>query len=266
MACVRLVLETVAVADSASPALLVGPRHPAEAMLVMPPRADSIAAIAAHPDDIESWCAGTLARAIDGGATVRLLLVTSGDKGSRDPDADPAAVATQREAESLAAAAHLGIADVAFLRYPDGEIEDTRALRREVVAWLRRWRPAVLFTHDPEHPYPPYLSHRDHRIVGRVALDAVYPFARDPLSFPELAAARLAPHAVREVWLFASAAATAYVDIGAGFARKIAARLAHASQTPDPAALPASWRGRDSRVGAAVGVPLAEAFTVLRLD
>ncbi len=231
--------------------------------IISPPAAASILAIAAHPDDIESWCAGTLALAIDAGATVRLLLVTSGEHGSSDPAATPAAVARQREDEARQAARELGLAEVAFLRYGDGEVEDTRTLRGDLVAAIRRWRPDVLFTHDPEQPWPPYLSHRDHRVVGRAALDAVYPLARDHLAFPEHAAAGLAPHAVRSVWLFASAAADCAVDITAGFERKIAARLAHRSQTPDPAALPASWRQRAAQIGAPAGLALAETFTVL---
>lgn len=241
-------------------------RHPAPITIVDPPGAVPIMAIAAHPDDIESWCGGTLARAIDAGATVRLLLVSSGDKGSADPAADPREIAATREAEATEAARRLGIGAVAFLRHPDGEIENTRELRGELAAWIRRWRPDVLFTHDPEHPEPPYIFHRDHRAVGRAALDAAYPLARDPLSFPEHRAEGIASHAVRQVWLFASHAATAYVDIAAGFERKIAARLAHASQTPDPAALPASWRARAAAFGAPAGLDLAEAFTVLELS
>lgn len=231
--------------------------------IVLPPAAASILAIAAHPDDIESWCAGTLGLAIDAGAIVRLLLVTSGEHGSSDPAATPAAVAEQREGEARAAAAALGLAEVAFLRYGDGEVEDTRALRGDLVAAIRRWRPEVLFTHDPEHPWPPYLTHRDHRVVGRAALDAVYPLARDHLAFPEHAAAGLTPHAVSSVWLFASAVADCAVDITAGFERKIAARLAHRSQTPNPAALPKSWRTRAAQIGAPAGLALAETFTVL---
>lgn len=231
-----------------------------------PPGAVSILAIAAHPDDVESWCAGTLAVAIDRGATARLLLVTSGGKGSGDPHATAGEVAHRREREALDAARHLGIAEVAFLRHPDGEVDDTRALRGELVAALRRWRPAALFTHDPVHPFPPYLAHRDHRIVGQAALDAAYPLARDRLSYPEHEGEGLRPHAVGEVWLFASAAADAYVDIGAGFERKIAARLAHESQTADLEALRRGWRVRAARIGAPAGLALAEAFTVLHLD
>lgn len=235
------------------------------ATLAEPPAARPIMAIAAHPDDIESWCAGTLARAIDAGSTVRLLLVTSGDKGSNDPEAMPERVAAQREAEAIEAGRRLGLADVEFLRHSDGDVEETRALRGELVASIRRWRPDVLFTHDPEHPLPPYLAHRDHRVVGRAALDAVYPSARDPLAFPEHAAAGLAPHAVSEVWLFASAIADVYIDIVGGFERKIAARLAHASQTADPKALREGWRARAAEIGAPAELDCAESFTVLRL-
>lgn len=232
---------------------------------VPPPVAASILAVAAHPDDIESWCGGTLACAVDAGAAVRLLLVTSGDKGSADPAADPVAVAARREAEARTAAGRLGLVEVAFLREADGEVENTAALRGAIVAAIRRWQPEVVFTHDPERPYPPYLFHRDHRAVGRAALDAAYPLARDPLSFPDQARAGLLPHAVRAVWLFASATPHAYVDIAPGFDRKIAARLAHVSQTPDPAALPDAWRRRAAAVGTDAGLPLAEAFTVLAL-
>jgi LmbE family N-acetylglucosaminyl deacetylase len=230
------------------------------------PQVSSIMAIAAHPDDIESWCAGTLAQAIDQGAAVRLLLVTSGEHGSSDGEKQAHEIAAQREDEARKAAEILGLAKVVFLRYPDGDVEDTHALRADLVAWIRRWQPNILFTHDPEQPYPPYLCHRDHRIVGRAALDAVYPLARDHLAFAEQVHAGLRPHKVGEVWLFASNAAESYVDITAGFERKIAARLAHVSQTPDPAALVAGWQARSASIGKPVNLALAEAFTRLILD
>ena len=234
--------------------------------VVEPPGPGSVMAIAAHPDDIESWCAGTLARAVDAGATVRLLLVTSGDKGSSDPAATSDEVAAMREAEAQRAAHLLGIFEVVFLRYPDGEVDETRGLRRDLVEWIRRWRPRAVFTHDPEYSLPPYLCHRDHRIVGRATLDAIYPLARDRLTFPEHVAAGLAPHAVTEAWLFASSAARSFVDISTSIDRKIEVRLAHRSQTSDEDALRLGWRERASIIGAAVHLPMAEAFTVLRID
>jgi LmbE family N-acetylglucosaminyl deacetylase len=233
--------------------------------IVEPPDVASIMAIAAHPDDIEAWCAGTMARAIQGGATARLLLVTSGDKGSGDPLTDSRALAMRREAEAREAARLLGIVDVVFLRYTDGEVENHQPLLRDIVHWIRRWQPEVVFTFNPEQPLPPYISHRDHRTVGRATLDAIYPLARDPLAFPDQMREGLSTHKVGAVWLFASAIADCYVDIAPVFERKVAARLAHASQTAEPAALPERFRKRDSAVGEPVGLPLAEAFTIVTI-
>jgi len=145
-------------------------------------------------------------------------------------------------------------------------VEDSLVLRGEVVEAIRRWKPEIIFTHDPEHPDPPYLFHRDHRVVGRVVLDAVYPAARDPLNFPEHFTRGLTPHAVGAVWLFASSVADAFVDIRAGFDRKIAARLAHESQTADPDELRSNWRKQAFRIGEPIGLACAEAFTILRLS
>ena len=234
--------------------------------IVQPPEAHSIMAIAAHPDDIESWCAGTLLLAHDRGAEVRLLLVTSGEHGTSDPQATAEQVAIQREQEARDAAEILGISEIAFLHYPDGNVEDTHTLRGQLVEYIRRWQPDALFTHDPEHPYPAYITHRDHRIVGRAALDAVYPLARDRLAFEEQIQAGLSPHIVQEVWLFSSVNADSYVDISASFDRKIAARLAHISQTVDPDALRTGWRERFTTIGQQVGLLLAEAFVILNLS
>jgi LmbE family N-acetylglucosaminyl deacetylase len=232
-------------------------------VILEPPHVKSIMAIAAHPDDIESWCAGTLAIAVDQGAAVRRLLVTSGEHGTHDLMADPQSVGARREAEARTAARILGIGEIEFLRYPDGDVELTRALRADLVQWIRRWRPEALFTHAPEYSWPRYLSHRDHRIVGRAALDAAFPLARDPLAFAEQVSAGLEPHAVGEVWLFASDIADAYVDISMGFERKVEARLAHASQTDEPQALRDHWRERAANIGREANLSLAEAFTIL---
>jgi LmbE family N-acetylglucosaminyl deacetylase len=233
--------------------------------VIEPPDAASVMAVAAHPDDIEFFCAGTLARSIDAGATVRLLLLTSGDRGSSDTSAHPGEVAACREQEALDAARELGLADVAFLREPDCGVENTPRLRGLVVEWIRRWRPSLLFTFDPEHPSPPYISHPDHRATGRIALDAVFPLARDPLTYPEHLRFGLEPHKVEELWLFASQVADAHVDIAPTFDRKIKARLAHRSQTGDARKLRYGWRARAKEVGEPVGLGLAEAFTIVRL-
>ena len=107
-------------------------------------------AIAAYPDDIESWCAEALVQAIDQGATVRLLLVTSGEHGSSDQRRHAHEVAIEREDEARKVLAVLTIAEVVFLHYPDGDVEDTHALRADLVKWIRRWQPSIVFTHDQQ--------------------------------------------------------------------------------------------------------------------
>jgi len=222
--------------------------------------------VAAHPDDIESRCAGAVAALVRDGWRAVYVLCTSGEKGTSDPAEEPARVAARREAEQRAAARVVGADEPIFLRLPDGGLEDDAHLRGPLVREIRRARPDLLLTHDPVHPWPPYTAHRDHRIAGRVALDAAYPYARDPLHFPEhLRAEGLAPHAVPEAWLFCSARPDHYADIAATLDLKIAARLAHASQTTDPAALAVSWRRRAEEAGRAAGLALAEGFKRLAL-
>ena len=227
------------------------------------PAGGPIMIIAAHPDDMESWCSGTIAQAIRTGSEAKLLLVTSGDAGSNDPAATRPSLAAVREREAQRAAELLGLSHVEFLRLLDGDVEDTRALRATLVSWIRRWRPRTVFTHDPDHPYPPYLSHRDHRITGRSVLDAIHPLARDRLAFPEHAASGLPAHAVSEVWLFSSTVADSLVDITETIDLKIEARLAHDSQTADSEQLREAWRRRAYEIGAPAGLAFAEAFTVL---
>ena len=222
--------------------------------------------IAAHPDDIESWCAGSVAVLVSQGWRAVYVLCTSGEKGTDDPTERQETVAARREAEQAEACRRVGAEPPIFLRLPDGGLEDDARLRDLLAREMRRHRPDLLITHDPVHPWPPYTTHRDHRIAGRVALDAAYPYARDPLHFPEqLAEEGLQPHAVPEIWLFSSDQPDHYVDIATGLDAKIAARLAHASQTDDPEALAESWRRRARETGERGGMVYAEAFKRLRL-
>ena len=222
--------------------------------------------IAAHPDDVESWAGGTVAGLARDGWRVVYVLCTSGDKGTSDPSERPERVAERREREQRAACHVIGADEPVFLGLPDGELEDDRALLRLLTREIRRHRPALLLTHDAVTPWPPYICHRDHRVVGRSTLDAAYPFARDPLSFPELAREEgLAPHVTPEVWLFCSAAPDHYVDIAATLDLKIAARLEHRSQTSDAEALARDWRRRAAETGGPAHLAAAEAFKRLTL-
>ena len=212
--------------------------------------------VAMHPDDIESWCAGTVAALTARGARVAYLVLTSGDKGSPDPLADPREIAAVREAEQVAAAALLGVDEVTFLRYPDGEISDGPELRHRIAAVIRRVRPDLLLTFDP---WQPYAFHRDHREGSTAALAAAYPLARRPDPSPGPADER-GPHAVRAAWLYLTDRPDRFVDIDPTFEANVAARLVHASQTGDPPALAAAYRERAATTGARVDLALAEAF------
>jgi LmbE family N-acetylglucosaminyl deacetylase len=191
--------------------------------------------IVAHPDDIEFYCAGTVLKLTGRGVTVAFLLATSGDKGTSDPAVSSAALAKTREAEQVAAARVLGVEEVEFLRHPDAELVESLALRGQFVAAIRRARPDLLLTFDPT---PAYRYHPDHRVVGRVALDAAWPAARDRLSFPTLGA----PHETAEAWCFASPDPDLLVDVSDVLETKIASRLEHHSQTPSPVRLRHRWR------------------------
>ena len=191
--------------------------------------------IVAHPDDIEFYCAGTVMLMTRHGAVVEFVLATSGDKGARDTTKSRAKVARIREREQEMAADVLGVKRVAFLRHPDAELVENLELREELVREIRISKPDVLLTFDPNVPY---RFHPDHRIVGRVALDAAWPSARDPLTFPKAGP----PHETAEAWCFAGLQPTLEIDVGDVLSKKIEARLAHASQTRSPASLTRRWR------------------------
>jgi len=191
--------------------------------------------IVAHPDDIEFYCAGAVLLMTRHGAVVDFVLATSGDKGARDATKSRAKVARIREREQEMAADVLGVKRVAFLRHPDAELVENLELREELVREIRTSKPDVLLTFDPNVPY---RFHPDHRIVGRVALDAAWPSARDPLTFPKAGP----PHETAEAWCFAGLQPTLEIDVSDVISKKIEARLAHASQTRSPAALMRRWR------------------------
>lgn len=169
------------------------------------------------------------------GVAVDFVLATSGDKGARDGELDPDRLASTREAEQLLAADVLGAGRVQFLRHRDAELVDSLAFRGELVAEIRQSKPDVLLTFDPT---PGYRQHPDHRVVGRVALDAAWPCARDPLTYPEAGP----PHETKEAWLFAGPRPDLEVDVSAELEAKIEARLLHTSQTGSARALRGRWR------------------------
>lgn len=191
--------------------------------------------VVAHPDDIEFYCGGAVLLMTRRGAVVDFVVTTSGDKGARDTSRSPAKMARIREREQEMAAEKLGVKRVVFLRRHDAELVESLDLREEFVREIRHTRPDVLLTFDPNVPY---RFHPDHRVVGRVALDAAWPCARDPLTYPKAGD----PHETAEAWCFGGAQPNLEVDAGEVIAEKIEARLAHESQTGNPASLARRWR------------------------
>ncbi len=186
-----------------------------------------IMVVAAHPDDAEFGAAGSVARWTRKGKQVVYVVCTSGEKGTSDRNLKMEQLSEIREKEQMAAARLLGVREVIFLRYPDQGLEDTPMFRKEIVRHLRTYRPEIVMTSDP---YRRYLWHRDHRITGQVTLDAVFPYARDHLAYPDLLAEGLEPHKVGEIWFWASEDVNHRFDVTDTFDLKIAALRCHESQ------------------------------------
>jgi LmbE family N-acetylglucosaminyl deacetylase len=227
-----------------------------------------ILVITAHPDDVDFGAAGTVARWTGAGIEVVYCLVTDGDAGGSDPGVSRSDLAALRRGEQAAAARVVGVHDLRFLGYPDGRVEASLELRRDLARVIRQVCPDRVVCPSPERDYVrPGVSHPDHRAVGSAALDAVYPDARNPFAFPELLAEEgLDAWVVREVWISGTSAPTHYVDVTETFSLKIAALRAHVSQTSRRDGLEDMLRRRLAQIAARGGLPegtLAEAFRVV---
>lgn len=225
---------------------------------------ESALVVTPHPDDAEIGCGGTVAKWIREGAQVVYVLCTNGDKGSSDPEMTSAHLAEIREKEQQAAADTLGIKEVVFLRHPDGELEDTREFRGELVREIRRHRPDVVLCPDPFRRS--FYMHRDHRICGQAALDAVFPYARDRLHFPELTKMGLEPHKVGVVLMWGAESPDIFEDITETLELKCQSLLCHRSQTFNPGRDAAQFvREYAKRLGEGQGFEYAEAFRRMNL-
>jgi LmbE family N-acetylglucosaminyl deacetylase len=216
-----------------------------------------------HPDDAEGGAGGSIARWTKQGRKVVLVVCTNGDKGTSDRHITPAELAQIREEEQRKAAAVLSIAEVVFLRLPDQGLEDCHAFREQLVRQIRTHKPGTVVTIDPHRRY---IRHRDHYVCGRVTLDAIFPYARDHLSYPEHLQEGLAPHYVHEVYLWGSEEPDAFLDISETFSTKMDALYCHASQMKRPREeREAEARARHAEFGKKAGVRLAEPFKRLEI-
>lgn len=192
--------------------------------------------VVAHPDDLEFGAAGTMAKYALQGADVYYYVLTNGNKGSSDLSASPDSLRDMRRDEQWAAAKILGVKDVFFGDYEDGALECNQAVKRDIVRKIRELKPEVVVTFDPTVVYSANLgiiNHTDHRAAGQASLDAVYPLARDHLSFSELAGDGLESHKVTTVLMINFDDNNYCEDITATFELKMQALAAHASQVPD---------------------------------
>jgi LmbE family N-acetylglucosaminyl deacetylase len=228
-----------------------------------------ILVITAHPDDVDFGAAGTVATWTDAGIEVSYCVVTNGDAGGSDRSVPRDEMATLRQAEQTAAAKQVGVTDLHFLGYPDGRVEPTLALRKDLARVIRLLRPDRVLCQSPERNYARLgVGHPDHRAVGSASLDAIYPDSRNPFAFPELLAQeKLEPWTVREVWISGGPTPTHCVDVTDTFGRKVAALRSHVSQVRDIDNLEEMLRTRLGRTAVEGGLPegrVAEAFHVIQ--
>lgn len=236
--------------------------------MIPTPDVARVLVVTAHPDDVDFGAAGTVASWTSAGVEVTYCIVTDGDAGGFDPAVPRSEIPRIRRAEQTAAAACLGVTDVRFLGYRDGELTVSHDLRRDISRVIRQVRPDLLLTQSPERNWARiYASHPDHMAAGEAAVQAVYPDARNPFAHPSLLADEgLEAWTVPEVWIMGGPVRDRYVDVTEHLEAKIAALRAHESQTAHMDDLQERISGWMATWAAEGGLPegrLAEAFMVV---
>jgi LmbE family N-acetylglucosaminyl deacetylase len=225
---------------------------------------ERVLVVTAHPDDVDFGVAGSVATWTSAGIEVSYCIVTDGDAGGDDRELARVEMARVRRAEQTAAASTVGVSDLHFLGYPDGRLQPTLDLRRDISGVIRTVRPQRVVCQSPERMWERvYASHPDHLAAGEAAVAAVYPDARNPFAHPELLDGGLEPWSVPQLWLMAHPSIDVYVDTTDTIDKKIAALRCHASQIPDAAGLDERMRDWGGMIAARVGLPegrMAEAF------
>ena len=226
--------------------------------------------VVAHADDAEYGCSGTVAKWCAEGWEVVYVLCTDGSKGSGDREITSKELSETRKQEQVEAGKVLGLKDVVFLDYPDAMLEPTLDLRRDIAREIRRYRPDVLIC-----PYPMRnldggwgVGHPDHIAAGEATLSAVFPSARDHLTFPELLEEGLEPHKVAEVYVMSHPEPYLWVDVTDHIDTSVEALSKHASQVDGRNAdeLGKSMREWRRRTGEGHGIQYAESFRRIIFD
>ncbi|MBI4672256.1 MAG: PIG-L family deacetylase [Chloroflexi bacterium] len=226
--------------------------------------------INAHPDDQEFTVGGALAKWAQQGAYIVTVVITSGDAGSNEhtpAEMTKTQLAALREVEQRNACAVLGIQETVFLHYPDGTLQPTLDLRRDLTRLIRKYKPDAVVCGDPTARFfgNSYMNHPDHRAAGDAACDAVFPSAGTKFIFPELLAEGYMPHNVSRVFLHGSEKSDVWIDVSETLELKVRALKEHASQIGawDPTEMMQEW-ARDE--GKARGIAFAESFRVMILQ
>lgn len=225
--------------------------------------------VTAHPDDVDFGAAGTVASWVSAGAEVAYCIATDGDAGGSDRSISRLDMAALRREEQRKAAAEVGVSEVTFLGYPDGQLAPTIELRRDLSRVVRQWKPDRLICQSPERNWDRIgASHPDHLAAGEAAVCAAYPDARNPFAHPELLEEGLEPYSVAELWLMASPHPNRAVDITGTFGRKLAALQCHESQVVHEVDLEGRLRRMASSGAPLAGLPegtLLELFQVVTM-
>lgn len=226
-----------------------------------------VVGIVAHPDDLDYGASATMAKFVEEGADVYYVILTDGGKGTEDRTMTSTKLRDIRREEQCDAGKHLGLKDVFFGDHPDGELQNTMELKKEVARYIRRLKPDVVVTMDPSMLYDAnrgFINHPDHRAAGQAVLDAVFPLARDHMSFPELLQEGHEPHKTRTMLLINLSGGNYFVDVTNTIEKKMAALRAHTSQIGDAEATLSRMRGWAESIGREHGMKYAESF--VRID
>ncbi len=231
---------------------------------------ERILVVAAHPDDVDFGASATIAGFTKAGVSVTYAIVTNGDAGGFDPTVPRSEIPRIRQDEQRAAAACVGVDDVRFLGYRDGELTVTHELRRDISRVIRQVRPQRLLCQSPERNWARLgASHPDHLAAAEATLQAVYPDARNPFAHPSLLADEgLDAWTVPELWVMGGPTPDHYVDVTDTFDAKIAALRSHVSQTSHMENLDEflrGWAKRNAEAGGLGPDRLAEVFMVVTI-
>lgn len=184
-----------------------------------------------HPDDIDFACSGTMALWARDGAEIYYVICTNGEKGG-DGSLEPDVLIEIRKNEQRKAAATVGVKDVIFLGGVDGELQNNKEFRAEIVRVLRQLKPQIVFSFDPANTSFDnfYRFHPDHRAMGLAVFDSIYPAVGNHFFFPHLLKEGLEPHKISEVYFFSTTKPNTWIDITSAIHLKLSALSCHGSQ------------------------------------